>query len=79
VNIFKDMPLFVAVANTLSFKRAAETLDMPSSSLSRRISDLEKSLGLKLFNRSTRQVELTEAGKDFYENCIVDPMFETVV
>lgn len=69
MNIFKDMPLFVAVANTLSFKRAAETLDMPSSSLSRRISDLEKSLGLKLFNRSTRQVELTEAGKDFYENC----------
>ena len=58
----RDMELFVAVGQARNFGRAAEALGMPGSTLSRRISALEKGLGLRLLNRSTRKVELTEDG-----------------
>jgi DNA-binding transcriptional LysR family regulator len=58
----RDMALFVAVAETKSFTKAATMLGVPTSTLSRRISELEASMELKLLVRSTRQVELTEAG-----------------
>nr|WP_298641644.1 LysR family transcriptional regulator [uncultured Cardiobacterium sp.] len=64
---FNDMTLFVAVAEALSFSRAAEKLHLPQSTLSRRISALEKALGLQLLQRTTRRIELTEAGRHFYE------------
>ena len=54
---------FIALADTLSFSRAAESLYLSQSALSRRISDLEKELGLPLFTRNTRRVELTESGR----------------
>ena len=54
---------FIALADTLSFSRAAESLYLSQSALSRRISDLEKELGLPLFTRNTRRVELTEPGR----------------
>lgn len=54
---------FIALADTLSFSRAAESLYLSQSALSRRISDLEKELGIPLFTRNTRRVELTESGK----------------
>lgn len=63
------MALFVEVCKAMSFRRAAESLDMPSSTLSRRISRLEKGIGLRLFHRTTRKVELTEAGKIYFERC----------
>jgi DNA-binding transcriptional LysR family regulator len=63
------MELFVAVANAKGFRRAAEQLDMPNSTLSRRISDLEKEIGVRLFHRSTRKVELTEAGQAYFRRC----------
>ncbi|MGG6896103.1 MULTISPECIES: LysR family transcriptional regulator [Rhizobium] len=62
-----DMALFVEVAKARSFRRAAETLGMPNSTLSRRISLLEKSIGLRLLHRTTRRIELTEAGQLYYE------------
>ncbi|NGX95346.1 MAG: LysR family transcriptional regulator [Candidatus Afipia apatlaquensis] len=63
----KDMGLFVEVARAKSFRQAAETLDMPSSTLSRRISALEQSIGLRLLHRTTRYVDLTEAGQVYFE------------
>lgn len=64
-----DMALFVEVVKAKGFVRAAEAIGMPSSTLSRRISNLEKSIGLRLLNRTTRRVELTEAGQIYYERC----------
>lgn len=61
------MGLFVEVARKKSFRRAADALGMPSSTLSRRIVALEQSLGLRLLHRTTRQVELTEAGEIYFE------------
>lgn len=60
--LLRDMPLFVEVAKHKSFTLAAEALDMYISTLSRKIAQLEKELGVQLFLRSTRHVELTESG-----------------
>lgn len=62
-----DMALFVEVAKARSFRKAAEALGMPNSTLSRRISALEKAIGLRLLHRTTRKIELTEAGQLYYE------------
>jgi DNA-binding transcriptional LysR family regulator len=69
MDIFKNMHLFVEVAKANSFRRAAEVLDIPNSTISRRIVALERDLGLRLFNRTTRRVELTEAGRMYFNNC----------
>jgi DNA-binding transcriptional LysR family regulator len=58
----RDLALFVAVAETKSFTKAAALLGVPTSTLSRRVAELEASMEVKLLVRSTRQVELTEAG-----------------
>jgi len=62
-----DLALFVEVANTRNFSRAAAALGIPASTLSRRISALEKELGFPLIHRSTRAFKLTEAGQACYE------------
>lgn len=62
-----DMALFVEVARARSFRKAAEAVGMPNSTLSRRISALEKAIGLRLLHRTTRRIELTEAGQLYYE------------
>lgn len=64
-----DMALFVEVVKARSFRRAADTLAMPNSTLSRRISLLEKAIGLRLLHRTTRRIEPTEAGQLYYERC----------
>ena len=65
--ILRGLPYFLEVARQRSFSRAAELLDVPLPSLSRRIAALEKELGVKLLNRTTRSVSLTESGVLFYE------------
>lgn len=67
--LMSDMPLFVEVAKQKSFSRAADVLDMPTSTLSRRIAAMEKKLGAPLFLRNSRNVELTENGKAFFARC----------
>ena len=62
MDYLNEMALFVEVAQTNGFSRAAAKLGMPQSTLSRRIAALEDALGLRLFNRSTRRLELTGAG-----------------
>ncbi|OLT33270.1 LysR family transcriptional regulator [Rhodococcus sp. BGS-1C] len=56
---------FVAVAEALHFTRAAETLYVSQQGLSRSITELEHDVGVPLLNRTTRAVELTDAGKAF--------------
>jgi DNA-binding transcriptional LysR family regulator len=69
VELLSYMRLFVEVARTKSFRGAAEALDMPNSTLSRHISELEKKIGLQLLHRSTRKVELTAAGEVYFKRC----------
>lgn len=68
-SLLSDMPLFVEVARQRSFTQAAEILDMPDSTVSRRISALEKELGVRLLNRNSRCVELTDSGREFFDYC----------
>lgn len=64
---FNQLIAFVAVAELESFKLAAEKVFISPPALSRRIEKLESSLGVRLFNRTTREVKLTPIGKSFYE------------
>ncbi len=56
---------FYEVAKTLNFSKAAETLFVSQSNLTKYIANLEKELGFKLFDRNTHHCRLTEEGKDF--------------
>lgn len=58
---------FVKVVERGSFSKAAEFFSVPPSSLSRRIADLENSLGATLLKRTTRSVSLTEIGQIYYQ------------
>jgi len=62
-----DIESFVAVGTTMNFKAAAEMLNMSPSALSRRIVKIETQLGTKLLERTTREVKLTLAGKQFLD------------
>jgi DNA-binding transcriptional LysR family regulator len=66
-----DMVLFVEVVRTGSFHRAAQLLDMPGATLSRRIAAMEKRLGVRLLERTTRRVALSECARPFFERCAV--------
>jgi DNA-binding transcriptional LysR family regulator len=74
MELLNDMALFVGVAKAKSFRIAADAMGIPNSTLSRRISALEKAIGLRLLHRTTRKVALTEAGQVYFERCkrIVD-------
>lgn len=65
----KGMRIFAEVVEEKSFSAAADKLDMSKSLVSRQVSALERSLSVKLLNRSTRRLSLTEAGAIFYEHC----------
>ncbi|UXT85171.1 LysR family transcriptional regulator [Agrobacterium tumefaciens] len=74
MELLNDMALFVEVAKARSFRGAAEIIGVPNSTLSRRVAHLEKTIGLRLLHRTTRRIELTEAGLIYFERCrrIVD-------
>ncbi|MDD5297106.1 MAG: LysR family transcriptional regulator [Rhodocyclaceae bacterium] len=74
MELLNDMALFVEVVRARGFRLAAEAVGMPNSTVSRRISALEKAIGLRLLHRTTRKIELTEAGQVYFERCkrIVD-------
>ena len=57
---------FIRVADTGSFSKTAKELDVPVSTISRRVKDLEQHLGIELFKRSTRYLSLTELGQTYY-------------
>ncbi|MGD2021098.1 MAG: LysR family transcriptional regulator, partial [Thiohalocapsa sp.] len=59
---------FVAVVDQGGFSRAAARLDTTAGAVSRRVAGLERHLGLRLINRTTRQLSLTEAGEHYYRD-----------
>jgi len=61
---------FVTIMESGSFNRAADLLEASATTVSRRISDLESALGVKLLNRTTRHIDLTEAGRQFYSDVV---------
>lgn len=69
LEILRCMAVFAEVAKAKSFTRAATALDLPKSTVSRRIAQLEKGVGLQLLKRTTQKVELTEEGLAYSERC----------
>ncbi|HDZ55163.1 MAG TPA: LysR family transcriptional regulator [Pseudomonas xinjiangensis] len=64
-----DALIFTRVVECHSFTSAALTLNMQKSTVSRRIAQLEERLGVRLLNRTTRKLRLTEVGQAYYERC----------
>jgi len=63
------MRVFAQVVDAKSFSAAADKLGMSKSLASRHVSALERALSVRLLNRSTRKLSLTEAGAVYYEHC----------
>ncbi len=70
MNKFEELEAFVEVVDRRSFSGAADKLGVSKSILSRRVSELEKRLGVQLMRRTTRKQSLTDAGRHFYERAI---------
>ena len=64
-----DLYLFAAVVSHEGFSAAARALQIPKSRLSKRVAHLEAELGIRLLERSTRTVRVTDVGQAFYEEC----------
>ncbi len=64
-----DIALFVEVARRHNISRAAESTGVPATTVSRRLRELEATLGVTLLVRTTRRITLTEAGRLYYERC----------
>ncbi|WP_104002847.1 LysR family transcriptional regulator [Marinobacterium lutimaris] len=64
------MQVFVRVAEVGSFTRTADELGLPKASISNAVQQLEKQLDVRLLNRTTRKVAMTEEGRVFYERCV---------
>ena len=70
MNKFEELEAFVAVVDQHSFSHAAEKLGVAKSILSRRVSDMEKRLGVQLMQRTTRKLSLTDSGRHFYQRAV---------
>jgi DNA-binding transcriptional LysR family regulator len=66
----RSMRAFVSVAQSRGFAMAAERLGVTPSLVSKQVSDLERRLGVRLLNRTTRKVEITDIGQRYYDLCI---------
>ncbi|MEZ4816214.1 MAG: LysR family transcriptional regulator [Bdellovibrionota bacterium] len=65
-----EIAVFIKVVQAGSFRQAAKLLEMPNSTVSSKISSLEKRLGITLLQRTTRKLNLTQAGQSFYEESL---------
>ncbi|HTH94325.1 MAG TPA: LysR family transcriptional regulator [Rhodocyclaceae bacterium] len=65
--VLNGMSVFSAIVDTGSFARASDVLDMSQPGVSRAVARLEGRLGIRLFDRTTRSVTLTDEGRRFYE------------
>ncbi|MBC2592421.1 LysR family transcriptional regulator [Rhodococcus aetherivorans] len=66
----RHLKYFVTVVDEGSFTRAAERLSIAQSPVSHQIRKLERELGVRLLERTTRSIALTEAGRVFYDRCL---------
>ena|SRR3990167_621540 len=62
--------MFIAVTELKNLSAAAERLNRSPSAISKQLSQLESRLGIQLFQRSTRAIQLTPAGERYYEKCL---------
>ena len=67
---FQSLTAFAKVVETGSFARAADRLGISVSAVSRQVSELEAHLGVRLLNRTTRRLSMTESGQAFHERCV---------
>lgn len=74
---YQNLYLFVKIIERGSYTAAADELQMPTSTLSRKIQQLEEQLGYQLLYRSARKLSLTEAGALFYRRC--QPLYDELV
>lgn len=65
-----EMEIFVAVVDAGGFSAAANRFQLTPSAISKLISRLEARLAVRLFNRSTRKLQLTPEGQEFYQRCV---------
>lgn len=65
-----DMLFFAEVVDRGGFAAAGRALHVPKSRLSRRVADLEARLGVRLLQRTTRRLSLTEAGEVYHRHCV---------
>ncbi len=74
----EEMQTYVRIVEAGSITRAADQLNTVKSAVSKRLTDLEKRLGVSLLKRTTRKQTLTDAGRDYYQHCvrILDDIYE---
>ena len=79
MNRFENMHTFIRVVEAGSISGAAERLDIAKSAVSRRLKELEGHLGVELFHRTTRKMNLTDTGRAFYHQAvrILEDVLET--
>lgn len=66
---YNEMAIFAKVVDAGSYTRAADKLGLPKSTVSRKITQLEERLGVRLLHRTTRAIKPTEIGKAYYNHC----------
>jgi len=66
----EELKLFTTVVELGSFTAAANALELPLANVSRRINDLEKSLNINLFFRTTRSLSVTKSGELYYNELL---------
>lgn len=70
ISDLNDLRLFAEVVGRGSFTAAARGLGLQTSKLSRRVRALEEELGVRLLNRTSRSLSLTETGRQFHQHCL---------
>src|SRR3984885_13804290 len=70
ISDLNDLRLFAEVVEHGSYTSAARSLGLQTSKLSRRVRALEEELGVRLLNRTSRSMSLTETGRRFHQHCL---------
>jgi DNA-binding transcriptional LysR family regulator len=83
MELLAEMMTFAKVVESKSFSAAADALNTSKSLVSKQVSNLESALGVRLLNRTTRRMSLTEIGAAYYDHCVriaqeIDAAAETV-
>lgn len=69
MELLEEMGVFATVVDKQSFSEAAHSLSISKSSVSRKLATLEEQLGIRLLQRTTRKIGLTDSGRIYYDYC----------